>query len=60
MVIPKVVTQMIVQITHLLGWWPRKTIRETINKDLEINELDKNIVFDITPYGCLIYLDNLT
>ena len=27
---------------------PRKTIRETINKDLEINELDRSIVFDGT------------
>jgi len=26
----------------------RKTIRETIRKDLEINELDPNMVYDIT------------
>jgi len=27
---------------------PRKTIRETITKDLEINELDPNMVYDRT------------
>jgi len=27
---------------------PRKTIRETIRKDLEVNELDLNIVYDKT------------
>jgi hypothetical protein len=27
----------------------RKIIRETIMKDLEINELEKNIIFDRTP-----------
>jgi len=27
---------------------PKKTIRETIRKDLEVNELDPNMVFDRT------------
>jgi len=27
---------------------PRKTIGETIKKDLEINELDRNMVYDRT------------
>ena len=27
---------------------PKKTIRETIRKDLEVNELDSNLVFDRT------------
>jgi len=27
---------------------PRKTIRETIRKDLEVNELDPNLVYDRT------------
>jgi len=27
---------------------PRKTIRETIRKDSEVNELDPNMVYDIT------------
>ena len=27
---------------------PTKTIRETIRKDLEVNELDPNMIFDIT------------
>jgi len=26
---------------------PRKTIRETIKKDLKINELDRNIVYGV-------------
>lgn len=33
------------QITRGKGR-PRKTIRETIRKDLEINELDQNMVYD--------------
>ncbi len=35
------------QITRGRGS-PRKTIRETIRKDLEINELEKYTVFDRT------------
>jgi len=35
------------QITRGRGR-PRKTIRETIRKDLEINELEKDMVFDRT------------
>ena len=35
------------QITRGRGR-PRKTIRETIMKDREINELEKNIIFDRT------------
>ena len=27
---------------------PKKTIRETIRKDLEVNELDSNLVYDRT------------
>jgi len=26
---------------------PRKTIRETIKKDLKINELDRNVVYGV-------------
>jgi len=38
------------QITRGRGR-PRKTIREIIKKDLEINELDRNMVYDRTlPY----------
>ena len=33
------------QITRCRGR-PRKTIRETIKKDLEMNELEKDMVFD--------------
>jgi len=33
------------QITRGIGR-PRKFIRETIKKDLEINELDRNMVYD--------------
>ena len=29
---------------------PKKTIRETIRKDLEVNELDSNLVYDRTLY----------
>ena len=33
---------------------PRKTIRETIRKDLEVNELEPNLVYDITQhYGVI-------
>lgn len=38
----------------------RKTIRETINKDLEINELDRNMVCDRTLWRCLIHEANPT
>jgi hypothetical protein len=33
---------------------PKKTIRETIRKDLEVNELNPNMIFDkniITSFG---------
>ena len=35
---------------------PRKTIRETIAKDLEINDLDRNMVFDRTFWCRLIHV----
>jgi len=38
----------------------RKTIRETIRKDLEINELEKNMVFDRTLWRCLIHVADPT
>jgi len=38
----------------------RKTIRETIEKDLEINSLDSNIVFDGTLWLRLIHVANPT
>jgi len=38
---------------------PRKTIRETIWKDLEINELDPNKVYDRTLWCNLIHVANL-
>jgi len=34
----------------------RKTIRETIRKDLGINELDPNMVYDRTLWLILIHL----
>lgn len=34
----------------------RKTIRGTIKKDLEINELDRNMVFDRTLWCHLIHI----
>jgi len=34
---------------------PRKTIRETIKKDLEINELEKDMVFNRTLWCHLIH-----
>jgi hypothetical protein len=37
----------------------RKTIRGTIKKDLEINELDRNMVFDRTLWCNLIHVANL-
>jgi hypothetical protein len=39
---------------------PRKTIRETIRKDLEINELEKDMVFDRTLWHCLIHVAEST
>jgi len=35
---------------------PRKTIRETNKKDLEINELDQNMVYDRTLWCNLIHV----
>ena len=44
------------QITRSRGR-PRKTIRETIKKDLEINELVNNMVFDSrTHYGVVWFM----
>jgi len=37
-----------------------KTIRETIKKDLNINELDKNMVFDCALWRCLIHVAEST
>jgi len=37
---------------------PKKTIRETIRKYLEINELDPNMVFDRTLWRHLIHVAN--
>jgi len=39
---------------------PRKTIRETIRKNLEINELDQNIVYDRTLWRNLIHVADPT
>jgi hypothetical protein len=39
---------------------PTKTIRETIKKDLHINELDKNMVFDRTLWRRLIHVADPT
>jgi len=47
------------QITRGRGR-PRKTIRETIRKDLEMNELEKDMVFDRTPWRCWIHVANPT
>jgi len=35
-------------------------IRETIRKDLEVNELDPNMVYDITLWRNLIYVADPT
>jgi len=35
---------------------PRKTLRETLKKDLEINELDRNMVYDRTLWCRLIHV----
>jgi hypothetical protein len=47
------------QITRGRGR-PRKTIRETIRKDLEINELDANVVYDRTLCRNLIHVADST
>jgi len=40
---------------------PRKTRRETIKKDLEINELDPNMIYDDWTLRCyLIYVADPT
>ena len=39
---------------------PRKTIRETIKKDLEVNELDPNMVHDRTLWRHLIHVADPT
>jgi len=33
---------------------PRKTIRETIRKDLEVNELDPNLIYDRTLWRAVL------
>jgi len=39
---------------------PRKTTRETIRKDLEIDELDQNVVYDRTSWHSLIHVADPT
>jgi hypothetical protein len=39
---------------------PKKNIRETIRKDLEVNELDPNMVFDRTLRNRLIHIADPT
>jgi len=40
---------------------PRKTIRETIRKNLEVNELDPNLVYNKKKLWChLIHVANPT
>ena len=39
---------------------PRKTIRETIRKDLEVNELDPNLVYDRILWRNLIHVADPT
>jgi len=39
---------------------PKNTIRETIRKDLEINELDRNMVYDKTLWRNLIHVADPT
>jgi len=39
---------------------PRKTIRETIRKDLEVNELNPNMVYDRTLWCNLIHVADPT
>jgi len=47
------------QITRGRGR-PRQTIRETIRKDLEINELDRNMFYDRTLWRNLIHVADPT
>jgi len=47
------------QITRGRGR-PRKTIRETIKKDLDVNELERNMVFDRTLCLCLVHIADPT
>jgi len=39
---------------------PRKTIRETIRRDLEVNVSDRNFVYDITLWRHLIHVADST
>ena len=39
---------------------PRKTIRETTKKDLDINELDRDMIHDRTLGHCLIHVTDCT
>jgi len=39
---------------------PKKIIRETIRKDLEVNELDSNLVYDRTLWRNLIHVADPT
>ena len=39
---------------------PRKTIRKVIRKDLEVNELDPNLVYDRTLWRNLIHVADPT
>jgi len=39
---------------------PEKTTRETFKKDIEINELEKDMVFDRILRRCLIHVAGLT
>jgi len=39
---------------------PNKTIRETIRKDSEVNELNSSLVYDITLWRNLIHVANPT
>ena len=46
--------------SHVKRGRPRKTIRETIRNDLEVNELDPNLVYDRTLWRNLIHVANPT
>ena len=39
---------------------PRKTIRETIRNDLEVNEFDPNMVYDRTLWRNLVHITDPT
>ena len=39
---------------------PRKTIRETIKKDLDVNGLNINMIYDRILWCCLIYMGDPT